>query len=127
MIDYRALRRGGETACAASTDGGETLFLDLQVVDDALDALGLPCELFGAGLLLRGFHNAVKLNSVIRVNVHPGEVRGLVGDELRHDSGSASHGRLSCLCDGGGLMLHVRDPVPAAPGTLRSVWRRAES
>src|SRR5688500_5211220 len=64
------------------------LLLNLKVVDDALDALGLPRELLGTDLLLRRLDSTVKVNSgVVGVNVHPGEVRSLIGDELRLHGG----------------------------------------
>src|SRR6185503_10869916 len=54
---------------ALSGDPG-LLLLNLQVVDDALDALGLPRKLLGPGLLLGCIAPAVQLHTAaVRVNV----------------------------------------------------------
>src|SRR5207247_2953975 len=79
-LDYRASRRARRYR-ARERSGG--LLLDLQVIDDAFDALRLPRELFRAGLLFCGLDDAVKVNSrVVGVNVHTREVGRLARREL---------------------------------------------
>src|SRR5687768_2599212 len=120
------------------------LLLNLKVVDDALDALGLPRELLGTDLLLRRLDGTVKVNSgVVGVNVHPGKVRSLIGDELRlHGGGDlrvvdvlagrlarhrlASRGeREDYQQHGNGFQCATHLCALPAPGLLIAVMRRA--
>src|SRR5688500_4559932 len=60
--------------------------LHLEVVDDVLDAARLPGQLFRPRLLLGRIHRSVKVNSAVGgVNVDPGQVGGLVRDQLGLD------------------------------------------